>query len=63
MHENQIGTIILDAAFEVHKQLGPGLLESTYEHCMAYELVQKNLTIQTQLGLPVIYKSVKLDCV
>ncbi|MGN6399603.1 MAG: GxxExxY protein [Flavisolibacter sp.] len=62
MHENQIGTIILDAAFEVHKQLGPGLLESTYEHCMAYELVQRNLTIQTQLVLPVIYKSVMLDC-
>lgn len=62
MHENEIGTIILDAAFEVHKQLGPGLLESTYESCLAYETIQRGLLVETQVALPVVYKEVKLDC-
>ena len=62
MHENEIGSLILNAAFQVHKELGPGLLESTYEHCMAYELINLELKIENQLGLPVIYKNVKLDC-
>src|SRR5687767_7262212 len=62
MHENEIGTIILDAAFAVHKELGPGLLESTYETCLSYESIQRGLLIETQLPLPVVYKEVKLDC-
>lgn len=62
MTENEIGTLILDAAFEVHKNLGPGLLESTYEACLSYEVVQKGLFVETQLALPVVYKEVKLDC-
>ena len=62
MHENKIGTLILDAAFRVHKELGPGLLESTYEHCLAFELLTQEVNIETQLALPVIYKNVKLDC-
>ncbi|MBK8301196.1 MAG: GxxExxY protein [Chitinophagaceae bacterium] len=62
MHENEIGTLILDAAFQVHKELGPGLLESTYETCISYEASQMGLFIETQLPLPVIYKEVKLDC-
>jgi GxxExxY protein len=62
MHENEIGTLILDAAFQVHKELGPGLLESTYETCISYEASQMGLLIETQLPLPVIYKEVKLDC-
>jgi GxxExxY protein len=62
MHENEIGSLILNAAFQVHKELGPGLLESTYEHCMAYELINLELKIENQIGLPVVYKNVKLDC-
>ncbi len=62
MHENEIGTILLDAAFHVHNELGPGLLESAYETCLAYECVQRNLSIQTQVALPLIYKEVKLEC-
>ena len=62
MHENEIGTLILDAAFQVHKELGPGLLESTYEACISYEASQMGLFIETQIPLPVIYKEVKLDC-
>ena len=62
MHENEIGTLILDAAFQVHKELGPGLLESTYEACLRYETLQRGVFIETQLALPVVYKEVKLDC-
>ena len=62
MNENEIGTIILDAAFAVHKELGPGLLESTYETCLSYESLLRGLLIETQIALPVVYKEVKLDC-
>lgn len=62
MHENEIGTIILDAAFAVHKELGPGLLESTYEACLSYESIQRGLFVETQVPLPVVYKEVKLEC-
>ena len=61
MTENEIATKIIGAAIEVHKQLGPGLLESTYESCLVYELKQMGLEVQQQVALPVIYKEVKLD--
>ena len=61
MTENEISKIIIGAAIEVHKQLGPGLLESTYEICLAYELLQRGLEVKTQLALPVVYKEVKLN--
>lgn len=62
MTENEIGTLILDAAFQIHKSLGPGLLESTYESCLGYEITQRGLINEVQVPLPVIYKEVKLDC-
>lgn len=62
MHENELGTLLLDAAFEVHKELGPGLLESTYEACLCFELARMGLSVETQVPLPVVYKEVKLDC-
>ena len=61
MNENEISNIIIGAAIEVHKQLGPGLLESSYEACLAYELRQHGLNIQTQVPLPVVYKGIKLE--
>ncbi len=61
MYENDLTTKIIGAAIEVHKQLGPGLLESTYETCLAYELKQIGLNLQTQVALPVVYKEVKLN--
>lgn len=60
MSENEISSKIIGAAIEVHKQLGPGLLESTYETCLAYELKQLGLDVKQQIALPVIYKEVKL---
>ena len=61
MTENEISSKIIGAAIEVHKQLGPGLLESTYETCLAYELKQMGLDVKQQQALPVVYKEVKLD--
>ena len=52
---------ILGAAPEVHRTIGPGLLESAYEECVAYELSQKGLAFKRQVGLPLRYKAVSLD--
>lgn len=62
MTENQIATLVVDAAFKVHSELGPGLLESTYEACLCYELLQKNLMTEKQVPLPVVYHGIKLEC-
>jgi GxxExxY protein len=53
---------IIGAAIEVHRALGPGLLESTYEECLCHELNLRGLAFQRQVPLPVAFKSVKLDC-
>ncbi len=53
---------IIGCAIEVHKYLGPGLLESTYEECLAYELSKSNIPFERQKPLPVIYKETRLDC-
>ncbi len=54
------GTII-GSAIEVHKHLGPGLLESAYEECMVYELSNKGLYVERQKAVPVVYKEIQLD--
>lgn len=59
---NQITETIIGAAIEVHKAIGPGLLESAYEACLAFEIHQRGLNVKTQVPLPVIYKDVQLDC-
>jgi GxxExxY protein len=53
---------IIGVAIEVHKVLGPGLLESAYEECLAHELRLANISFERQLPLPVSYKSLQLDC-
>jgi GxxExxY protein len=53
---------VIGLAIEVHRSLGPGLLESAYEECLCFELRQNALKFKRQVSLPVIYKSVKLDC-
>ena len=61
MEINELTRLIIGAAIEVHKQLGPGLLESAYEECLAYELTKSGLPIERQKPVPVIYKEIKLD--
>ena len=62
MNINQITEKIIGCAIEVHKELGPGLLESAYEECLFYELQQAGLNAERQVPVPVIYKEIKLDC-
>jgi GxxExxY protein len=62
MDENALSNVIIGAAIEVHKQLGPGLLESAYEECLAFELNERNIPFERQKPIPVIYKNVRLDC-
>lgn len=57
----EIATRVLDAAFAVHRALGPGLLESVYESCMCHELSKAGIPFQRQLSLPIIYDAIKID--
>jgi GxxExxY protein len=62
MTDNELTHAIIGAAIEVHKALGPGLLESACEECLAHELAQRGLRFERQKPLPVVYKEVKLEC-
>jgi len=60
--EEKVTQHIIGAAIEVHRHLGPGLLESAYEECLCHELTLRQLRFRRQVELPVVYKSVALDC-
>jgi GxxExxY protein len=62
MRENEIGRILVNAALQVHRNTGPGLLESTYQACLEYELRRSGLHTESEVALPVIYDEVKLEC-
>jgi GxxExxY protein len=62
MNENNIGTEIIDAAFRVHTELGAGLLESSYMAALHYELNKQGMYVEKNLGMPVVYDEIKLDC-
>ena len=62
MEQDQITHEILDSAYKVHTKLGPGLLESAYRTCLAYELRKKGLKVEEEKPLPLIYEEIKLDC-
>lgn len=59
---NQLTGRIIGAGIEVHRRLGPGLLESTYEACLTAELAHRGMRVERQIPVPVIYRDVKLDC-
>ena len=59
--ENEIATVILDAAFKIHRTLGPGLLESVYQATLDFELQKRGLRVLQQVGLPVYYETIKLE--
>jgi len=61
MTDNELTHTIIGAAIEVHRQLGPGLLESAYEECLARELTVRGLGYQRQKAVPIVYKEVKLE--
>jgi GxxExxY protein len=61
MTENEIGTIIVDTAIIVHRELGPGLLESVYLVVLEYELKQRGLDVEREVSIPLIYKGIEFD--
>ncbi len=62
MHENEISERIIGCAIEVHKALGPGLLESVYQECLASDFKAQGLRFEKQKPVPLVYREVKLDC-
>jgi GxxExxY protein len=62
VQKDPLSASVIGAAIEVHRHLSPGLLESTYEACLAHELQQRGIEIQRQVTLPVRYKGVSLEC-
>ena len=61
MNENDIGTLVVEAAIEVHRELGPGLLETVYEVALAYELRQRGIQIERQVPISIEYKGAKFN--
>ena len=61
MNENEISYKIIGAALEIHKNIGPGLLESAYENALAYELNEMGMDVKQQVPMPFVYKGVKQD--
>ena len=61
MTENELSRVIIGEAIKLHRHLGPGLLESAYEHALAFELRQQGFHVNQQVGMPFNYKSVKLE--
>jgi GxxExxY protein len=59
--EDRVAAAVVDAGFQVHRALGPGLLESAYEECLAFELADRGLSVRRQAPMPIVYKSVKLE--
>ena len=59
--ENEIAKIVFESGLQIHKTLGPGLLESAYEECLYFDLVNAGLEVEKEKSLPLIYKKIKLD--
>ncbi len=62
MTENEISSSIIGSALEVHKVLGPGLLESAYKECLYYKVFQSGLNVQKEKPMPLIFEEVILEC-
>jgi GxxExxY protein len=58
---DDLARAVVDAGLKVHKALGPGLLESAYEHCLAHELRNRSLGVKRQVALPIVYEGLRLD--
>jgi GxxExxY protein len=62
MTENQISNIVIGLGIEIHKALGPGLLESAYQECLFYKIIEEGMDVEKEKPMPLIYEDVKLDC-
>ena len=61
-HESGLGERVIGLVIDVHRHLGPGLLESAYEECLCFELAQAGMAHRRQVPLPIVYKDIRLDC-
>ncbi len=61
-HESGLGERVIGLSVDVHRHLGPGLLESAYEECLCFELAQAGVAYRRQVPLPIVYKDIRLDC-
>ena len=61
MEIDELTEIVIGCAIEVHRNLGPGLLESAYQECLAYELRNQGIIVEKEISLPIIYKEIKID--
>ncbi|MNK70131.1 hypothetical protein D3C87_895460 [compost metagenome] len=62
MNENEISTIVIGLAIEIHRKLEPGLLENVYQECLFHKLKQKGLIVEKEKPMPLIFEEIKLDC-
>ena len=62
MNENQLSKIVIGIAIDVHRQLGPGLLESAYKECLAHALINSGLEVIKEVAIPIVYQGMKLSC-
>jgi GxxExxY protein len=62
MEDNELTSKIIECAIKVHRNLGPGLLESAYKECLYFELVRNGLLVEKEKPLPLVYEDIKLDC-
>ncbi len=62
MKENEIANIVIGLGIEIHKELGPGLLESAYKECMYYKIGESGLFVEKEKPIPLVFEGVKLDC-
>lgn len=62
MTENEISNIIIGLAIEIHKKLGPGLLENVYKECLFYKITQRGLLVEKEKAMPLTFEEVQLDC-
>lgn len=62
MHENELATNVIGVAIEIHRELGPGLLERAYEECLFFKILQSGLSAEKQKPMPLIYEGVHLEC-
>ncbi|HEX6332819.1 MAG TPA: GxxExxY protein [Flavisolibacter sp.] len=60
--ENDLSRLVINEAIKIHTNLGPGLLESVYDECLCYKLIQLGLQIERQKPIPLVYQQIKLDC-
>lgn len=62
MNENELSNIVLGLAIDVHRALGPGLLEGAYKECLNYKIIQSGLLVEKEKALPLIFEEVKMEC-